>query len=159
MYLAGPLFSNIELSFNKSLKRRLSQFFEVYLPQEDGELLVKLVERKVPTEAAKQRIYNNDIQAIHEADLLLIILDGRVVDEGAAFEIGFGKALGKPCFGLQTDPRRLLPIGNNPMIDCSLERIFLTERELLHWAPAYIANQHKIKRMRIDHAKLSRKKT
>ncbi|MCK6451499.1 MAG: hypothetical protein L6R19_11675 [Alphaproteobacteria bacterium] len=32
-------------------------------------------------------------------------------------------ALGKPCVGLQTDVRRALPSGNNPMIGQSLAAI------------------------------------
>jgi hypothetical protein len=149
LYLAGPLFSHAELVYNKKLKGKLNRYFDVYLPQEDGELLVELIQKGMPSNAAAQRIYNNDIFAIRRADAVLIILDGRGVDEGAAFEIGFAKALGKPCFGLQTDPRRLLPIGNNPMIDCSLEQIFLTERQLLRWAASYTRSGFSVNRLHI----------
>jgi nucleoside 2-deoxyribosyltransferase len=64
----------------------------------------------------------------------LIILDGRAIDEGAAFELGFATAFGKLCVGLQTDPRRLIASRNNPMIDCALQHIFEDAPSLLRWA-------------------------
>jgi hypothetical protein len=73
-----------------------------------------------------------------EADALLLILDGRTVDEGAAFELGIAYWRGKRCVGLQTDPRRLLPMGNNPMIACALERVFLDSASVILWAKQFI---------------------
>jgi nucleoside 2-deoxyribosyltransferase len=66
--------------------------------------------------------------------VLLIVLDGRTVNEGASFELGVAYALEKTCLGLQTDPRRLLPIGNNPMIDAALSQVFASIHELICWA-------------------------
>src|SRR5579862_1472470 len=111
LYLAGPLFSEAELEFNRNLKAALSNFFEVYLPQEDGQLLVNLLNDGVPAPVAKKSIFSHDIAAIEAAEFLLLILDGRVVDEGAAFELGVAFSLGKKCVGFQTDPRRLVPSG------------------------------------------------
>ena len=45
LYLAGPLFSHAELVYNKKLKGKLNRYFDVYLPQEDGELLVELIQK------------------------------------------------------------------------------------------------------------------
>jgi nucleoside 2-deoxyribosyltransferase len=64
-------------------------------------------------------------------------LDGRTIDEGAAFELGYCAAKDKKCFGLQTDNRRLLITGNNPMIEESLEKIFLNIKDLISWARSY----------------------
>ena len=69
-----------------------------------------------------------------EADALFLLLDGRTVDEGAAFELGYAVALGKHCVGLQTDPRRLMPLGNNPMIQIPLGRILSTKAQVKCWA-------------------------
>lgn len=134
LYLAGPLFSEAELRFNKELKHILSDLFDVYLPQEDGQLLVKLLEAGVPVPTAKKSIFAHDMAALEKTDYLLLLLDGRVIDEGAAFELGVAYTLGKKCVGLQTDPRRLLPSGNNPMIDCALGRVLSSCEELLEWA-------------------------
>ncbi|MGY3362466.1 nucleoside 2-deoxyribosyltransferase [Bradyrhizobium sp. GM0.4] len=67
----------------------------------------------------------------------MIVLDGRTVDEGAAFELGYAFAAGKVCVGLKTDPRMLLPIGDNPMIEVALRKIFHDEDELVDWIANY----------------------
>jgi nucleoside 2-deoxyribosyltransferase len=134
LYLAAPLFSESELKYNIDLKSILSPYFEVFLPQEDGELILNLIKKGVSKRAAANEIFNSDIKAIEGCDIILVVLDGRVIDEGAAFELGLAFALGKKCVGFQTDIRRLLPIGNNPMIDCALEITLTSIEELLDWA-------------------------
>lgn len=133
LYIAGPLFSEAELGFNRTIRDLLREHFEVYLPQEDGGLLVDMLKRGVTIERAQRFIFSCDIEAIKRSDYLLIILDGRTVDEGASFELGFAYALGKKCVGYQTDPRRLLPTGNNPMLQCALDRVLTSRSELLEW--------------------------
>ncbi len=137
VYLAGPLFSMAEKTFNHNLKKTLSPFFEIYLPQEDGGLLVNMVKAGLPEELASQKVFDIDKRAMDECDLLLIILDGRSIDEGAAFELGYAYAKGKKCYGLKTDPRQLLAAGNNPMIEGPLENIFNNIEELLAWAKGH----------------------
>ncbi len=41
LYIAGPLFSKAELDFNNKIKNILLPYFSIFLPQEDGELLVE----------------------------------------------------------------------------------------------------------------------
>lgn len=134
VYLAGPLFSEAERKFNHGLKQVLTQYFHVYLPQEDGGLLVEMVKEGVPPELAARKVFDGDMRAIGSCDMFLIILDGRTVDEGAAFELGVAYTMGKPCYGLKTGPRQLLATGNNPMIDRPLQRIFQSAGELADWA-------------------------
>ncbi|MBI4146258.1 nucleoside 2-deoxyribosyltransferase [Candidatus Woesearchaeota archaeon] len=134
LYLAGPLFSVAEREFNVKLKRLLEEFFVVYLPQDDGCLLVDLIKSGVSAEEAARRVFDADVKAMKDCDFLLIVLDGRSVDEGAAFELGFVHALGKVCVGLRTDPRQLLPSGNNPMVERPLSCLFGSVDELLSWA-------------------------
>ena len=137
LYLAGPLFSDAERTFNHNLKKLLNPHFDVYLPQEDGGLIINMIKAGLTPKLASQKVFDIDIRAMNECDLLLIILDGRTVDEGAAFELGYAHAKGKPCYGLKTDFRQLLSFGNNPMIDGSLESIFESVEELLDWARSY----------------------
>jgi nucleoside 2-deoxyribosyltransferase len=134
MYLAGPLFSLAERTFNQNLKQLLSSYFDVYLPQEDGGLIINMIKAGLPPKLASQKVFDIDIRAMNECDVFLIILDGRSVDEGAAFELGFAHAKGKPCYGLKTDFRQLLAFGNNPMIDGPIKKIFENIEELLDWA-------------------------
>jgi len=136
LYIAGPLFSFSEKKFNKHLKELLAPFFFVYLPQEDGELLVDLVAKGADVQTAMKRIFESDLQMLRQCDVLLLVMDGRVPDEGACFELGVAYSLGKTCIGLQTDVRRLLTLGNNPMLTGALSRIFSTVAEVTNWASA-----------------------
>lgn len=154
VYIAAPLFSASERSFNLEIRDILRLAFKTYVPQEDGVLLVEAVKPNSPPEkleAVRKMIFITDLSAIRSADLFFIILDGRCVDEGAAFELGYAFALGKPCLGLQTDPRRLLPLGNNPMIAESLEKIFLSVDELRHWVRSQMNRPTKGSRSDISH--------
>ena len=136
LYLAGPLFSEAEIAFNLGMRDLLKKYFDVYLPQEDGGLMVDMLKQGVPLDAAQQLVFSSDVTAMRAADYVLIILDGRSVDEGAAFELGFAYAIGKTCIAYQSDPRRLLPSGNNPMLECAVSDIFSSKSELRQWAAA-----------------------
>lgn len=133
LYLAAPLFSDAELSFNVFVSDVLSTRFEVYLPQRDGDLLVNLVAKGMSPERAREKIFKQDIKAIEESDYLLIVLDGRAIDEGACFELGFAFSKSVKCFGLQTDSRKVISGKNNPMIDEALIRTFNSVSELEDW--------------------------
>lgn len=140
IYLAAPLFSQAERQFNILLADLLEQYFDVFLPQRDGGMFVNMVEHGVTVEDAARAVFNADIQAIENCDFVVAVLDGRSIDEGVAFEVGFAYAKNKPCYGIQTDFRRLLPIGNNPMLSESIIHIFHTSKELLE----YINNEVKV---------------
>src|SRR5262249_50316702 len=124
LYLAGPLFTPTERDFNSLLTQVLENWCDVYLPQRDGQLVTDLIGGGESIDRAYQAIFKSDIAAIAAADGLVINLDGRTVDEGAAFELGFAHALGRTCVGVRTDTRVLLPYGINPMVHVSLQHIF-----------------------------------
>jgi nucleoside 2-deoxyribosyltransferase len=73
------------------------------------------------------------VEAIERCDILVIIMDGRSIDEDASFELGYALALAKVCVGLKTDSRTLLSFGDNPMIEVALRHICRDEQELLDW--------------------------
>ncbi len=137
IYLAAPLFSKAELSFNLELTELLEKYLDVYLPQRDGGKVVDLVTRGVPVKDAYKSIFDRDLEALRNSHALLIVLDGRTIDEGAVFELGVAYSAGKCCVGIQTDPRRLLPLGNNPMVECALDRVFLDTPEMNVWAKEF----------------------
>lgn len=124
IYIAAPLFSPNEREWNVRLRASLSDFSDVYLPQEDGSLLTELLAAGMDLQEAKNIIFAADLKAIDRCDILFLVMDGRVIDEGACFELGYAFNQGKICVGLKTDVRSLLTVGNNPMIDCALREIF-----------------------------------
>ena len=105
IYLAGPLFSQAEREFNVKVAGELRKNgFDVWVPQENSDI------PEMPDTDEKRRklmcgFFAKDIEAIESSDLLLIIMDGRVPDEGACFELGYAYARGKICVGLKTDTR------------------------------------------------------
>ena len=131
--MAAPLFNEQERIYNKSIKNLLISSHEVYLPQEDGLLLKDLLDKGIEVSVAEGKIFSADIAAMKNCDILLSILDGAHIDEGVAFEIGYMYALDRKCIGLQTDARRQLPSGNNPMISMSLDKIFDNVEDVVHW--------------------------
>jgi len=141
VYLAAPLFSEAELKFNLSLTKRIEASLDVFLPQRDGGKLVDLIARGVEERTAYKSIFDRDLRALEAASALIIVLDGRAIDEGAAFELGYAYARSNQCFGLQTDPRRLLPAGNNPMIEMPLHKIFHSIESAGEWADSFARSQ------------------
>ena len=137
IYLASPLFSTAERSRNAHLRDLISSFANVYLPQEDGGLIFDLVSSGMSPVEAKHRIFREDISAIARCDVLVIVMDGRTIDEGAAFELGYAFALGKACVGLKTDARSLFTFGDNPMIEGAVREIFHDETSLCRWLEEY----------------------
>lgn len=131
IYIAGPMFSQAELKFNEEVSDMLEKNgFNVFLPQRSGYKLVDLMEQVGPSKA-RRMIFEKDFTAVRDADIIVIVLDGRVIDEGACIELGIGYALGKPCFGLKTDPRTMMNGQINPMIAGCLKRTHASISELL----------------------------
>ncbi|MEJ7843298.1 MAG: nucleoside 2-deoxyribosyltransferase domain-containing protein [Rubrobacter sp.] len=145
VYLAGPLFSEAERSFNESLTRRLEERgFHVFLPQRDG------VERDKPPydamspEERRLAMFELDEAKIMEANVFLFVLDGRVPDEGACVELGIAHThrrlgnVGKLLVGLHTDTRAAFTSSKlNPMVRVPLDRITEDEDSLMEVLEGY----------------------
>ena len=121
VYISAPLFNEMEIEFNKKINEMLENIgLTTYLPQRDGgedELLLR--DPKLYVETGK-RVFKRDVDALKNSKILLIILDGRTVDEGACVELGMAYAYGKIIIGFQTDVRKFSNNHNNLMIDYSI---------------------------------------
>lgn len=109
IYFAAPLFCKAERDFNAHVTEILRKNgHEVFLPQE------------LPAGSDKRSLFDGDMAAIDACDVLLLVMDGRVPDEGATFELGYAYAKGKTCVGLKTDTRVSEMGGDNIMLEFSL---------------------------------------
>ena len=91
IYLAGPLFTLAEQTFNAALARFLeSKGFAVWLPQEHE-----------PRRNTAQAIFRMDVAALDWADMVVACMDGPDPDSGTAWECGYAYA--------QRQADRLLP--------------------------------------------------
>jgi nucleoside 2-deoxyribosyltransferase len=134
VYIASALFSDAERSANEAMASILEKWCDVFLPQRDGCLLTTLIERGMGVNEAYSFIFKKDITALSQCDAIMINLDGRTIDEGAAFELGYAYANAELCVGYHTDVRVLLQWGLNPMITVPLERVLTSPTELDEWA-------------------------
>lgn len=141
IYFAAPLFNDRERSFNSLVAEKLSRFADVFLPQRDGSLITSMIDAGIAHSVAEARVFEQDRKAMTASDLLVAVLDGGHIDEGVAFEIGYMCALGRPCVGLQTDARRALPFGNNPMIARGLRDILGDVDSLVMWVETFVEQQ------------------
>lgn len=124
VYFAAPLFSQSEKDYNLRLAAVLEEYgYEVFLPQRDG-IKAALLEGKTEEELIRI-IFEKDIGEIIKSDIVFMVLDGRVPDEGACVELGYAYAIGKRCYGAKTDTRTAeQSLDLNPMISGCFVRIF-----------------------------------
>ena len=142
VYFAGPLFNEAEREYNLKLVSILEKYgYEVFLPQRDGFLASELEGK---TEAEKtEMIFRKDRDEVLKADILFMVLDGRVPDKGACVELGIAYASGKRCYGIKSDARSVeLDMDLNPMISGCFTNLFynLDGEELINALTEYLEN-------------------
>lgn len=114
IYLSGPLFSRGEIAWGE----RVKTFLEERL---DG-LQVIWPHELSSCRDGPQQIFQANLEALNDADLMVAMLDGPQVDDGTAWEIGYFFSAHKRVFGLRTDGRRAGETDSsrvNLMIECS----------------------------------------
>ncbi|AKB25860.1 Nucleoside 2-deoxyribosyltransferase [Methanosarcina sp. MTP4] len=134
IYLAGPLFTQAELEFNRKLRDMLlKKGFAVFLPQEDAEDAKKEHERQ-----NQKYIFQRCVEGVDDSDFVVAVLDGVDVDSGTAWEIGYAYAKGKAIIGLRTDFRELSNGIVNLMIEVSADTLARNEEELLETVEKFL---------------------
>lgn len=107
-YIAAPLFSDGERQYNFQIEAALDRLgLDTYLPQRAAISFGTLGSPRPNTEhiVTPDQIFFRDINAIRESDFFVIVLDGRVPDEGSCVELGMAYVWKKICLGIQTDMR------------------------------------------------------
>jgi hypothetical protein len=106
VYLAGPLFTPYERSFIDECAARLrAEDIEVFVPHENA---------LAAGNTTAATIFRKDWDGLSDADAVVAVLDGPMVDDGTACEIGIFYALmqsdstKKGIVGLLTDLRSTL---------------------------------------------------
>ena len=142
VYFAGPLFNEAEREYNLKIVNILESYgYEVFLPQRDGFLAPEL-EGKTEQEKAEM-IFQKDRDEVLNSDIIFMVLDGRIPDEGACVELGIAYASGKRCYGIKNDARSVeSDMDLNPMISGCFIKLFydLDSEELIKSLNAYLQN-------------------
>jgi len=104
LYLAGPLFTTPERTWNEALAARLEAAgHEVYVPH--------LHPAAVKTSEA---IFRNDLAGVDWADAVVAIMDGPDPDSGTCWECGYAYGVGKPVVLFRSDMRASGDTGDMP---------------------------------------------
>lgn len=94
IYLAGPLFTAAERSFNRRLRDLLQQHgHTVWLPQEHE-----------PRERGARQIFLTDVAGLDSSDVVVANMDGPDPDSGTCWECGYAYKK-KPIIVYRTDFR------------------------------------------------------
>ena len=145
IYFAGPLFCKAEKTFNLKLTEKLEESgFSVFLPQRDGVDPNKSHYDSLTEEERFKKIFDTDRNKILQSDIFLIVLDGRVPDEGACVELGIAyeqkclKNKDKLLIGLKTDWRVFSSDSKlNAMIFGALDCVLDNEVDLIQSLETY----------------------
>ena len=97
IYLAGPLFTQAERSWNLRFAGLISSAgHSVFLPQAEV-LAIETLDAET--------IFRLDVDGVRSSDAVIAVLDGADPDSGTSFECGLAFALGLPIVIVRTDFR------------------------------------------------------
>ena len=124
IYFAGPLFNKAEKDYNLLVVDVLERAgYQVFLPQRDG--VEGCLMNGLTSQEKIDIIFNKDVEEVRNADVLFMVLDGRVPDDGACVELGIAYALNKRCYGIKTDSRVIeSDLDINPMLSGCFKKVF-----------------------------------
>src|ERR1044072_6184865 len=87
LYVAGPLFSEAERSWLAARAERLwAEGFDCFVPHENFPEL---------TDVSVEAVYRIDVEGLRSSNALVAWLDGPIVDDGTAREVGIFAELGR----------------------------------------------------------------
>ena len=130
VYIAAPLFSEGERSFNEKIDAVVRECgHETFLPQREGGCVADLPD-EIDGMPVRKYLFQLDCKHMDWCDAVLFLFDGRVPDEGACFELGYCFAKEKRCIGYKTDARSFIDGFDNVMLGGAPEVILRNEDEL-----------------------------
>ena len=104
IYVSGPFFNAIERDrmqilkkFLKTALREHSYYFPIDLTIPNADYLSNKVWSKI--------VFDEDVEKLNAADLMIVVYDGHYSDSGTAFEIGYALAKGIPIWVLIVDKK------------------------------------------------------
>ena len=108
IYIAGPLFNKHEQMYLEDIAKELEgNGYDCFLPHRDqtgiDESELKGTDMSQET---KDKIFQNDLDALDAADLTVALLTGQDIDSGTSAEIGHTFAKEKPVIAINANERR-----------------------------------------------------
>jgi len=105
-YIAGPLFDDHEREYLEKIAKIVESYgISTFVPHRDAGLVMGdfTFEKKV-------KVFDEDMEYLEPADIVIALLTGRDVDSGTAAEIGYAYKAGKRLIGISANT--IKPINN-----------------------------------------------
>ena len=124
IYLAGPFFNDQERQIIEKVRDILrSGGHEVFVPMEhfipDGETL--------PNAVWGKKVFDMDVEAINNCDIVYAVYHGHYSDSGTAWEIGYAYAKSIPVVLLHTDQKNISSV---MPVNSAVSNIFLDGEDI-----------------------------
>tara|TARA_Y100000389_G_scaffold84646_1_gene81347 strand:- start:3280 stop:3705 length:426 start_codon:yes stop_codon:yes gene_type:complete len=108
IYIAGPLFNVHEKKYLEEIAEALEgSGYDCFLPHRDqtGIDPEELKDNDM-SQSTKDIIFQTDVNALTDSDLIVALVTGQDIDSGTASEIGFMYANNKPVIAITAEERR-----------------------------------------------------
>ena len=108
IYIAGPLFNIHEKKYLEEIANVLeSNGYDCFLPHRDQTGIdSEELKNNEMSQSTKNIIFQTDIKALQESDLIVALVTGQDIDSGTASEIGYMYANNKPVIAITAEERR-----------------------------------------------------
>jgi nucleoside 2-deoxyribosyltransferase len=124
IYLAGPdVFRKNARAHFKMLKSLAEKYGHVAIAPLDNDIIMEKGEEFTPAHAMK--IFHSNVKMMDECDVIIANIEpfrGACIDDGTAFELGYGYARDKMMYGYSPCVKELIPEITSRMFDLSRQK-------------------------------------
>ena len=108
IYIAGPLFNIHERKYLEEIASTLEGAgYKCFLPHRDQTGIEEdALKGTDMSQETKDRIFQNDLEALSNSDLTVALITGQDIDSGTCSEIGYTYSEGKPVIAIDAEERR-----------------------------------------------------
>ena len=125
IYIAGPLFNAHERDYLEKIALELeNNGYECFLPHRDQTGIPDdQVAQHTMTLKTRDKIFNNDLNALEASDITVALLTGQDIDSGTSAEIGFTYASKKPVVAIKASETRIRNLFFEGMVSITIDDI------------------------------------
>jgi nucleoside 2-deoxyribosyltransferase len=125
IYIAGPLFNAHERDYLEKIALELeNNGYECFLPHRDQTGIPDdQVAQNTMTLETRDKIFNNDLNALEASDITVALLTGQDIDSGTSAEIGFTYANKKPVVAIKASETRIRNLFVEGMVSIAIDDI------------------------------------
>ena len=125
IYIAGPLFNAHERDYLEKIALELeNNGYECFLPHRDQTGIPDdQVAQYTMTLKTRDKIFNNDLNALEASDITVALLTGQDIDSGTSAEIGFTYASKKPVVAIKASETRIRNLFVEGMVSIAIDDI------------------------------------